>query len=153
MIFTENWTKQDNDLHRKLNCEKKTHDEIISIMGMEKLKYHPSNKYTAKTSSFVIENIKYHKTEPSISVGFQKITHQYEVLFEIIDSSICQLTFTTTLKLEDATDAQKEEMKKDLIKAISENHTLIKNKISNISYIIKEIDNINFYRELIKNIN
>ena len=45
MLFNENWTKEDNDLHRKLIKEGKSTKDIISIMKMDKLKYHTKNKY------------------------------------------------------------------------------------------------------------
>jgi hypothetical protein len=59
MKFTKNWTKKDNDKHRQLIKERKSVDEIIEIMGMEKLKYHPNKRYTAKFSTFVLNEIIY----------------------------------------------------------------------------------------------
>ena len=57
MIFTDKWSKQDNDIYRQLICERKSYDDILNIMGSKKLKYHPNNKYRPYISS-IISNMK-----------------------------------------------------------------------------------------------
>ena len=54
MEFNEYWTKEDNDLLRKFNCEHKSHKFITEYFGKEKLSHHPKNKfgYGKITSSF-----------------------------------------------------------------------------------------------------
>ena len=57
MEFTEDWTKKDNDNLRQLIKEKKTPDEIISIIGREKLEKNPKKKYVGKFSDFILNEI------------------------------------------------------------------------------------------------
>jgi hypothetical protein len=57
MKFTEDWSKKDNDKLRQLIKEKKTINEIISIIGLEKLKNNPKQKYVGKFSDFILNEI------------------------------------------------------------------------------------------------
>ena len=69
MIFTENWTKKDNDFHRSLIKEHKSVNEIIKIMGMEKLKYHPKGRFLSPnmSDSVICEIEKSRKNTPFLS--------------------------------------------------------------------------------------
>jgi len=58
MIFNDNWTKLDNDFYRQLIREGKSIDDIIRIIGMDKLKYHPKGRYLSSFSDFLIKEIK-----------------------------------------------------------------------------------------------
>ena len=49
MIFNENWTKLDNDLMRQMIKEGKSKDDIINFFGEEKVKYHPTKKFSTKS--------------------------------------------------------------------------------------------------------
>jgi len=57
MNFTEYWTKQDNDYLRKLIKEHKSPNDIISIMGREKLEKNPKKKYIGRFSDFILDEI------------------------------------------------------------------------------------------------
>jgi hypothetical protein len=45
MVFNKFWTKEDNDLMRKMIKENKSVDEIREFFGNDKLFYHPKRKY------------------------------------------------------------------------------------------------------------
>jgi hypothetical protein len=51
------WTKEDNKQLRQLIKEHKTPDEIISIMGYEKLKDEPNHKYVFRYNEFILNEI------------------------------------------------------------------------------------------------
>lgn len=57
MTFNENWSKEDNDLLRKLIKENKSPDEIVAIIGFEKLEKNPKKKYVGKFSEFILNEI------------------------------------------------------------------------------------------------
>jgi hypothetical protein len=57
MDFNKDWEKEDNDLLRKLIKENKSPDEIVSIIGFEKLEKNPKKKYVGKFSDFILNEI------------------------------------------------------------------------------------------------
>lgn len=57
MEFTKGWTKGDNDELRKLIKDGKTPDEIINIIGYEKLRKHPYKKYVGQFNKFILNEI------------------------------------------------------------------------------------------------
>ena len=50
MIFTDKWTKEDNNLYRTLIKERTSVDNIIKIMGLDKLKNYPNGTYSTRYS-------------------------------------------------------------------------------------------------------
>jgi len=52
MIFTENWTKEDNKIYRNLIKEGK---DPCEYMSMDKLKFHPTGKYIYNFSEYLRE--------------------------------------------------------------------------------------------------
>jgi hypothetical protein len=51
------WTKEDNKQLRNLIKEHKTPDEIISIMGYDKLRENPKKKYVSQYNEFILNEI------------------------------------------------------------------------------------------------
>jgi hypothetical protein len=49
MEFNEYWTKKDNDLMCQMIKEGKSKDDIIKFFGEEKVKYHPTKKFSQKS--------------------------------------------------------------------------------------------------------
>lgn len=103
MNFNEHWTKEDNNLYRKLVKERKTPDEIISIMGIEKLKHKPNGYYSSggilknfnnylkeivytekyTTFNLNVQRSKYFKDENNYIFTF-KTDNNFEYVFEFI---------------------------------------------------------------------
>ena len=88
MNFNDDWSKEDNDKLRQLIKEHKTPDEIISIMGFEKLDKNPKKKYVGKFSEFVVNEIYIREPKNTIYTLTQnKSTHfpnnlDYEASFK-----------------------------------------------------------------------
>jgi hypothetical protein len=59
------WTKEDNKQLRQLIKEHKTPDEIISIMGYDKLRENPKKKYVSQYNEFILNEIKAQPKESS----------------------------------------------------------------------------------------
>ena len=57
MKFNKDWTKEDNDILRQLLKENKTPDEIVNIIGIDKLEKNPNKKYVGKFSQFILNEI------------------------------------------------------------------------------------------------
>lgn len=63
MEFNKNWTKEDNDKYRQLIKEGKSINEIISIIGIDKLKCNPKGKFLSNFSNFIMEEIKFSRKQ------------------------------------------------------------------------------------------
>ena len=83
MIFDENWTKEDNNLLRKLNKEGKSFEEKVNIMGLDKLKQHPKKKYIFDFSDYVLNEIKLHAKQTSYNIIPKKSTFPNEIDYEV----------------------------------------------------------------------
>ncbi len=130
MIFNENWTKQDNDQLRKLNCDGKKYDEIVAIMGVKKLKYHPSNKYAPYISS-VISNMRGYVGQPEWCILYDDV--KYIINVEQNDL-ICKLSFTDVdLETLDNIDMFSDCMK-GLLHAIKNWYSTIERK--NVTFLV-----------------
>jgi NADH:ubiquinone oxidoreductase subunit C len=71
MIFTDIWSKNDNDKFRELVKDHKTPDEIISIIGIDKLNNNPKKKYVGRFSDFILNEIT-SKSKETIYSLYQK---------------------------------------------------------------------------------
>ena len=70
MKFNDNWTKEDNDLYRKLIKENKSISDIISIMGIDKLRKNPKGKFISNFSKFMLEEIGFSRKNVIFSLDF-----------------------------------------------------------------------------------
>ena len=90
MVFTSDWTKQDNDKYRSLIKERKSVDDIISIMGLEKLKHKPNGSYcyggVLKNFGEFLNEITYTEKWTEISLNVKKSKYfkgdNYEFYFK-----------------------------------------------------------------------
>ena len=90
MKFDSNWTKEDNDQYRSLIKEHKSIKEIISIMGLEKLKYKPNGSFSyggvLKNFGDFLTEIKYTEKWTEISLSIHKSKYfngdNYEFYFK-----------------------------------------------------------------------
>jgi len=90
MEFTSNWTKEDNYKYRSLIKEHKSIDEIISIMGLDKLKYKPNGSYSyggiLKNFGQFLNEIKYTEKWTEINLQIHKSKYfngdNYEFYFK-----------------------------------------------------------------------
>ena len=76
MIFTKNWTKDDNKKYRQLIKEHRDVKEIIDIMGIDKLKYNPNGSFTSGEG--IIKNFKNFLTEIVYTEKFTKFNLSVE---------------------------------------------------------------------------
>lgn len=119
MQFNKNWTKEDNDVLRQMNIDKKSEKEIIEFFGKEKLLYHPKKKFhksksihtrfnnfineikiEPKLTEFTYKNLASlnYPTKKDIFVNFSINNHDYVIiLFYLYENNIksYELLFTT----------------------------------------------------------
>lgn len=80
MIFTDKWTKEDNKLYRTLIKEHTKVDDIIKIMGLNKLKNYPNGTYSTRYSlgnfdDFVKNEIVYSDRFTNFNLKVSKSNH------------------------------------------------------------------------------
>jgi hypothetical protein len=91
MIFNKNWTKEDNRLHIKLMNEKKSKDEIISIMGLEKLQHHPNGKYL---HGYMYYFLKHFNSIKKYDKNYKSLYSEYHNISSLInDGGVNDLVF------------------------------------------------------------
>lgn len=165
MIFNENWTKEDNDILRQMNIDKKSHDEIINFFGYPKLKHHPTKfKYGGYLpyEQFINEikivpetifyNVSHKKSqlnnnEYDYMLSFEINNHQYIInliylFYENIESYI--ISFTT--------NEQYIKYNIEMSKMLEEKDILLKDDIFKLTEIFEESTNYNELFKVIKSI-
>jgi len=100
MIFTEEWSKDDNKLYRKMIKEKKSISEIVSIIGLEKLKNKPNGYFSSggvlkNFNNFLINEIVYTEkyTEFNLNRKKSKYFDGYDYIFTFKTNSLIDYVF------------------------------------------------------------
>ena len=124
------WTKEDNKQLRNLIKEHKTPDEIISIMGYDKLRENPKKKYVSQYNEFILKEIFAQPKETLFSIG-----QEYSKIFSNV------INYYSPFK----TDSGQEYIV-DFIYVKETKNQFKDNNVFNLSFTTKEQHNLTDYK-------
>ena len=131
MKFTEEWTKEDNNILRGLIKEGKSPSQIIDIIGYDKLRKNPNKKYVGKFSEFILNEI-FFKSKKTVFNINQDLSNYYNG----------ELNYNSTFKTESG-----QEYVVDFVIVKEKDGQFKKSNIFNLSFSTIENRNFSDYKK------